>query len=224
MALTLYISEAVDATQSLVFSQTNPVPIPFPPLTYGDSEVASIFLVDGSGNIAGDSGQAGSTVVVSLGLLQTGAAVWSTSSFTLLTGPNGWQGTLNPTGSNLLALFNGRSQMYLAIQVRITNAAGNTTTWLSMPVLIINSMAPAGSVASLQYGTVALPQGVSTYTVTGLALPSVPKVIFTNILKPPGALNIFPTGTTGYTTAGFTVDLSGVTDSGNYVLEYQLNF
>lgn len=140
-----YISEVLNETQSLVASQTTPVPINFPPLTYADSLATNIFLVDGSGNIAADSGATGSTVTFSIGLISSGVALWSTSAWTQIQSPNGWSGSINPTGANLLSLFNGRSQMTLQAQIVISDSQGDTQTFLSMPFTMINSMAPATS-------------------------------------------------------------------------------
>ena|SRR5579871_1799479 len=71
-------------------------------------------------------------------------------------------------------------------------------------------------------GSVNLPQGVSTYTVSGLNLPAVPVQIIPTIVKPAGGGSIYPNEIKGTTSNAFTVDLSGLTDSTNYVLQYQI--
>jgi len=223
MSLALYISEVLNPSRALVFSAENPVPINAPELTFSDGDAANIYLVDGSGGYSAASGATGSTVTVSIGLLN--AALWTNANWTLVQTPNGWAGELNPSGDALFALFQGRSQMTLTLQVKITDAQGKSRTYLTVPVTIIQSMAPAGVISSIRDGEMAITNGSDSVTVTGLALASVPRRVLVNIQKPDGGSNIFGTVLeSSITTDGFTVDLSGAADMDGYKLEYQLTF
>lgn len=221
--LTLYISEVLDQTRALVFSNTNPVPISLQDLTFGDSLPTQLFIVDGSGGYSTASGAEDSTVVVSIG--SENIALYTNPSWTILAGPpTGWTGTINPTGAALLNLFNGRTSMVIVAQVQITDALGNARTYLTVPFTLLNAMAPTGTVNKIQDGNFPIPNGGAIVFVSGLGCASIPKVKV-NIQKPIGGLNIFGTVVaTSITTDGFQVDLSGITDSANYVLTYQLTF
>jgi hypothetical protein len=221
--LALYISEALNQTNALVFSAANPVPIAFPQLTFSDVLSAAIYIVDGSGGYSAASGAVGSTVTVSIGLLDD--AEWSNSNWTISADPAGWTGLLSPDGDDLFDLFHGRSSMIVTIQVKVVDTQGNSRTYLTMPVTIIQSMAPAGTIESIKDGEYAIDNGAETVTVTGLGLQAIPRRVLVNIQKPSGGYNIFGTVVKDTITAdGFRVDLSGVTDSANYKLEYQLTF
>jgi len=225
MSLALYISEALNQTNAFVFSPENPVPVSFPDLVFGDSIPSQIVLVDGQGAVAGDSGAAGSTVVVSIGTLN--ASVWSNSNWTIASNPAGWTGTLNPNGDDLLALFDGRTEMYLVIQIRVTDTQGNSRTYTAA-VKIVQNMNPSGAstgVPDNRDGEMAIANGSDSVTVSGLALSAAPRRVIINIQKPDGGSNIFGTVISDSITAdGFSVDLSGATDTDGYKLEYQLIF
>lgn len=225
MALALYISEVLSPTNALVESAQTPSPIGFSDLNFSDVLSSQIFIVDGSGGYSAASGAVGSSITISIGELDI--AVWSNSNWTIISGPPaGWSGQISPDGDSLYDLFQGRESMILKIQIKVVDAQGNSRTYLSMPVRILNSMAPAGTIASLKDGQFAIPNGVDSVTVSGLGLPAVPRrVLVTDILKPTGGLNIFGTVDAGSITAdGFIVNLSGQTDSGSYVLNYLLIF
>jgi len=222
--LSLYISEVLGSQSSLVSSAETPAPIPFPDQTYSDVVDAEIFIVDGSGGYSAASGASGSTVTVSIGELDI--AVWSSSSWNIDSGPPaGWTGQLALQGNALLALFQGRDSIVLKVQVKITDASGDSRTYLSMPITILNSMAPSAAISSLD-GQFAIPSGVDSVDVTGLGLQAVPRrVLVSQILKPAGGLNIFGTvDKDSITTDGFTVDLSGQADMAGYILVYELIF
>ena len=79
--------------------------------------------------------------------------------------------------------------------------------------------------SGLRVGVVSIASGVQTVTVTGLALLSVPTKIYVDVISPnstaPGWLRI--TAHVRYDTVtvdGFTVSLSGVTDTTGYSLAY----
>ena len=221
---TLYISEILGPQNSLVFSVETPSPISVPDLTFSDSIPAKIVIADGSGSVSAASGAVGSTVTVSIGQLND--AEWSNLNWTRdTTAPAGWTGAISPSGDDLFALFQGRSEMVLAFQVKVTDASGNPRTYLSMPVRVLASMAPAGTIASMRDGQFSIPNGVDSVDVTGLGLPAVPRRVLVNIQKPDGGGNIFATVlTSSVSTDGFNVDLSAATDMDGYTLEYQLIF
>src|SRR2546426_971524 len=68
----------------------------------------------------------------------------------------------------------------------------------------------------------AIPNGVNTFAVTGLALPSVPARVFgLTVRKPSGGLQLAATVQTGtITTDGFVVWLTGSTDASGYFLDF----
>ena len=71
-------------------------------------------------------------------------------------------------------------------------------------------------------GTVALGNGVDSGSVTGLALPFTPTVVLAWITRPAGGLNLVVTPiATSFTADGFAFELSGLTDSASYVLNYE---
>lgn len=72
-------------------------------------------------------------------------------------------------------------------------------------------------------GTASIGSGVSTLTVSGLGLAWVPTGVTVNVRKPAGSnLNIVATPYGGFTSAGFSVELSSPTDTATYVLDYIL--
>lgn len=74
-------------------------------------------------------------------------------------------------------------------------------------------------------GQYAIPNGVDGGTVSGLILTGTPRRAFLFMQKPAGGFDMFASLVIGTLTAtGFTFNLSGVTDSANYALEYLLLF
>jgi len=75
--------------------------------------------------------------------------------------------------------------------------------------------------SSRKVGTVALANGVQSGTVTGLKFGFTPAVVRLQVMRPAGGLNIdaFPTT---WTSDGFNFELSGLPDSGDYVLLYEV--
>ncbi len=70
-------------------------------------------------------------------------------------------------------------------------------------------------------GTQAIASGTDSVTVSGLTLASTPGQVLVTVRKPTGGMNLFATvRDASITTAGFTVDLSGVTDASTYKLDY----
>ena len=77
-----------------------------------------------------------------------------------------------------------------------------------------------GSLGSFT-GSLALGNGVSSGSVTGLGLSFTPQRAFLQIRRPAGALAIFGLVNSGtLTTDGFDFELSAMTDSVNYVLDF----
>lgn len=219
-----YISEVLGPQNSLVFSAQTPSPISFPDLTFSDALDSTFYIVDGSGGYSAESGADGSTFTVSIGELDI--AVYTNSGFTISSGPPaGWTGTLSPNGDSLYALFQGRDSMILKLQVKVVDSEGNSRTYLSMPVRIINSMAPATVLVPITDGQFAIPNAADSVAVSGLGLQAVPRRVLVNVQKPNGGANIFATvRSASISTDGFIVDLSGETDSTGYTLQYQLTF
>jgi hypothetical protein len=74
-------------------------------------------------------------------------------------------------------------------------------------------------------GTFPIPNGTDTVNVTGLTLPAVPRMVRSWVMKPAGGLELWTTFVIGsLTTAGFTVDLNGVTDANTYILGFLIFF
>lgn len=70
-----------------------------------------------------------------------------------------------------------------------------------------------------------IPNGVDNFSVTGLALPAIPARVLPHVRIESGALAIHANVVSGtITTDGFQVQLSGVTDSANYILDYSYVF
>lgn len=107
--------------------------------------------------------------------------------------------------------------------------AGEFVYTTDTKLLYIGDGATAGGIligGELQVrGTMAIPNGVNSVTVTGLglaAIPTLPPVV--SISKLTGGLNLFGSvRKDSVTTDGFTVDLSAATDSVNYNLDYLLS-
>ena len=73
-------------------------------------------------------------------------------------------------------------------------------------------------------GSLPIPNGVSHVMVTGLALPSVPMRVFVSVRKGTTVeFTIFASPITDtFTTEGFEAELSGLTDTDNYTLDYKI--
>lgn len=71
-------------------------------------------------------------------------------------------------------------------------------------------------------GTVAIPNGSSGETVTGLALADAPATVILTLQVPAGGLAMNCVLVGAATTDGFTYALGGLTDSANYKLHYQI--
>ena len=86
--------------------------------------------------------------------------------------------------------------------------------------LFVGGGSGTGYVPKLR-GTQAIASGVSTVTVSGLALASVPAQVLVSVRKPTDGLSFFASVRSDtITTAGFTADLSGITDAGTYALDW----
>ena len=81
----------------------------------------------------------------------------------------------------------------------------------------------AGIGSSLSKGTFAIGNGVDAGSVTGLGLSFTPTSVQLTVRKPSGGLTMFASSVDGtLDTDGFDFDLSGLTDSANYKLDYLL--
>jgi len=70
-------------------------------------------------------------------------------------------------------------------------------------------------------GTQAIASGADSVTVSGLGLATAPAQVLVSMRKVTGGLNFFATvRSDSITAAGFTADLSGVTDAATYQLDY----
>lgn len=79
------------------------------------------------------------------------------------------------------------------------------------------------TIPDINSGSLALGNGVSSGSVTGLGLSFTPTKAFLQILRPAGTLNIFALVNSGTLTSdGFDFELSAMTDSTDYVLDYLL--
>jgi len=84
---------------------------------------------------------------------------------------------------------------------------------------------PIGNPGTFQAGIVALGNGVSSGTVTGLALPGTPFSYQLNIKSPVNGLTLESNVVSGTETSdGFSYVLSGTTDSTLYVLAWTAAF
>lgn len=71
------------------------------------------------------------------------------------------------------------------------------------------------------YNSFNIPSGVSSGTITGLALPFFPGQVITTVLRNSGGQLMWATvNNSSITQDGFSFDLSGVTDAADYVLDY----
>lgn len=225
--LTLCISEALDCDKSRVFSADNPAPIPMSEMVFGESRVAQLFVADGEGGYDPVSGAAGATVKVGIGDLTSDEPVWLNTSWTRIA--NGWQGIIAPNIQAVKDLFSGQSFITASLRIQIIDVAGNKETYALWPfrlwrIGITDSTIPTPPEDS-QDGQFTIANGVDFATVTGLNLSAVPRRVLPFMRKPAGGLNIFPILVDGtVTTDGFTVNLTGQTDSASYILDYVLIF
>lgn len=106
-----------------------------------------------------------------------------------------------------------------SIQFEIDNIGLSERLSLNQIVEFLNiKYAPTGSTTNL----FPIPNGVNSVTVTGLGLSLNVSGVVCSVMAPnSNSLNLFGTpDISTFTTDGFKVNLSGVTDSANYVLAY----
>lgn len=198
-------------------------------MTYGDSLTTNLYVVDGLGGFDTVSGQVGSGVITSLGLPGV-APIWTNSNWTRIT--NGWNGTIVANDTQFAALFTslGTNPISLELDVRITDAAGNPVTYANPIISLYNSgivglVTVPSPIGPSRDGLYAIPAGVDSGTVTGLALPLTPRRVYPSVRKPAGGFTMFANSVSGtLTTDGFQFNLSGQTDSTGYFLEYLILF
>lgn len=226
MAFNIYISERLDPSRAIVSSKLSPCSVAMRELVFGETINTNIYIVDGAGDFSTASGAVGSTVKVGIGIPGEDP-VWLNTSWTAIT--NGWNGVLDPNTQDLLDLFDDGTAVDLRFEVQVTNAAGEPRKYCSLPIRIlkrvINTASATSSLTLSSDGQVAIDNGSDTVIVSGLALQSAPRRVFTTVRKPAGGLNLFASVVSGsVSTAGFTVNLNGQTDSADYVLDYLLLF
>lgn len=109
------------------------------------------------------------------------------------------------------------------------NASGYITVNASSITLtgtanaLVTAKVRAGNFIKPYAGSYAIPNGYDRVTVTGLGLLFTPTLVIAVITQPAGALQLFPTIVQGtLTTDGFTATLNGMTDSGNYAINYMI--
>lgn len=71
-------------------------------------------------------------------------------------------------------------------------------------------------------GTINIPQGVSSGTVTGLGLSPIPKLVLLTVSMPPNGFVLQANAVGEPTQDGFLYQLTGITDSNQYVLNYEI--
>lgn len=109
-----------------------------------------------------------------------------------------------------------------------TQLVGAPVPSVSTVVVPVGTVFARGSAAvsptSAAYaGSIALGNGVFSGSVTGLGLPFTPTKALLQIRRPASSLMIFACANDGTLTAdGFDFELSGITDSTDYILDYLL--
>jgi len=110
----------------------------------------------------------------------------------------------------------------------LDSVGGNVVAAFQIPFILRNIIDPEGaSVTGLADSTFVMGQAsignaASSVTVTGLGLASAPAQVILTVQMPDssGLLLLASPRTDSYTTDGFIADLSGLTDSANYKLNY----
>jgi len=227
--LALYISEALNCSNSRVFSAENPSPVPMSELVVNDLLDTQLFLVDGQGGYSALSGADGVTVKVGIGNLTSAEPVWMSQVWNQNEDNNGWGGVVSLQDSDVIALLAGRSSATLSFRVKIVDANNHEQTFALLPFKLwgigISTDAVPDIPEDSMDGEFSIPNAADTVTVTGLNLTAVPRRVFPVVRKPVGGYNLFPTVVQdSITTDGFQVQLSGQTDSNQYKLEYLLIF
>jgi hypothetical protein len=88
-------------------------------------------------------------------------------------------------------------------------------------VLVTGSGGGSGDYVPKLRGSQAIASGADSVTVSGLGLASAPAQVLVTVKKATGGQNLFATVRgDSVTTAGFTADLSAVTDASTYHLDY----
>jgi hypothetical protein len=195
VAQNYYLSSASGPKGSFVIDQVHIVPKPPKDFVYGDSLTTNLYVVDGLGGFDPVSGQVGSGVITSLGLPGV-APIWTNSNWTRIT--NGWNGTIVAQDAAFGALFTslGTNPISLELDVRITDAAGNPVTYANPIISLYNSgivglVTVPPTIGPSRDGLYAIPAGVDSGTVTGLALPLTPRRVYPSVRKPAGGFTMF---------------------------------
>jgi hypothetical protein len=108
------------------------------------------------------------------------------------------------------------SMLYASSGATAILASPNVRIWQRVIDPTSNQNQPIPASANGQFQ---IPNNTDTVVVTGLSLGAVPRMVDCWVMKQPGGLNLWPTYVEGTLTAnGFTANLNGMTDSGNYIL------
>ena len=117
---------AQSPANAFVLSEVIPTPVASFEIVYGDLLECDIYLVDGEGSFAPESGLSGYSVNVLVGLLGQGHLAkqdtWSLSS-------NGWTGSINLNTSGIRDLLAGAESVDIWIEVEVTDPSGNRRTY-----------------------------------------------------------------------------------------------
>ena len=163
-------------------------------------------------------------------------AVQSLYLVTTTTSNVGWTGTIALNTAPLQELFTvqGSSTTQASItatmEFQYIDGTGNVTVFASPTVRIYHRVIDASSVgvgpsSGTVSGIVSIANATDTVTVSGLGLAAVPRLAIVGIEKASGGLNLYATVVaSSLSTAGFTANLSGMTDATTYKLTYLLVF
>lgn len=231
-------TDAASPKSSLIKSVSNFAHADAPEFTLGEVLPVRLYLASPSATNGYDPLSGSSSLAINVGLGQAGSSA-GFDAFTTWTPimsngiPVGWTGTLYFNTVNLANAFSisgggYRSSVPATLEFSYTDGSGGKVIFGSPNIRVINCILPPGNNNSQSMeinGSVSIPNGVDSATITGLALVASPRLVACTVLKPASGLNLFASAVSGtITTDGFTYNLSGVTDSENYNLVYKLIF
>ncbi len=120
------------------------------------------------------------------------------------------------------ALYRINPTQYADLIGRVTSARvtfGVNTSAESDPVYI---MTGPNQNPDVRAGTITIPNGANSGTVTGLGLPWTPTKVEAHVRKITGTLDLFANVVGAPTADGFSYTLNGVTDTADYKLDYDI--
>lgn len=219
MANKIYLSsKASNPRGAVVISETNPTPSRLRDLSLLDARATNLYIVDGEGDFDAISGDEDASVVVAIG--EEGEdPLWTNTLWTPIS--DGWSGKIEASAA-IADLFDGTNPLALEISFTVTSEAGDPLVYANPLINIWNRyIHPFGNYRDNEWP---VPAFADTGSVTGLGLPMVPRrVMVSPLRRPAGGLVIIPTVVDGSISAdGFDFELSGQTDSADYLLDYVL--